>query len=275
MLFNPISKAGLVVAILLLALFGGGAIARAQAPRATPTPNEVKEPWPGGQAKRPKRDSQGTGRYVSVAVNRLVFAGADGPREKVSKEAQAIFDRGKAEYEAGKLAEAIESFRQATSMSKTWAEGHYWLGGALAENGQLEDSLKPLKLAMQLKPETDQTDLYILAAYSLGNSYFRLGRYKEAAEAYKEARSRNPELSRLRYNLGLTLVQLGKLREAVEEFREAVRLRSQYADARYNLGLAYLDLKEKELALEQQKELKNLDGELAELLQDFINATAR
>lgn len=271
MLFNRISKACLLAAVLLLAFFGSQKLSRAQSASATPTPNVSKEPWP-GQAKRPKRDSQGAGRYVNVTVNRLVFAGADGgPRDKVTKEAQAIFDRGKAQYEEGKLSEAIESFRQATGMSPDWAEGQYWLGGALIENGQLKDSLEPLKLAMRLKAETNQNELRFRAAYSLGTAYFGMGSYKEAADAYQKADSLIPGLSRVRYNLGLAFVRLGKLRQAVQEFKEAVRLRPDYADARYNLGLAYLDLKEKELAAEQQKELKSLDGELAELLNGFIN----
>lgn len=268
MLFNRrLSRACLVTSILVLALAGCRGLAYAQSPSPTPSAGSGQA---AGTAKRPKRDSQGTERYVNVATNRLVFAGASGPRGNVSKEAQAVFDRAKAEYEAGKLAEAIESFREAVRLSPDWAEAQYWLGGALAETGRLKDSLKPLKLAMQLKPETDQNDLYILAAYGLGNSYFRLGRYREAVEAYEKAKSRDAGLSRVRYNLGLAFVQLGKLREAVQEFKEAVRLKPEYADARYNLGLAYLDLKEKGLALEQQKELKSLDGELAELLGLFI-----
>lgn len=268
MLFNRISKTCLLAAFFLSILVGNEGLSQAQTASATPAANAVASP-----VKRPKRDSQGPGRYVNVAASRLVFAGAAGPRDKVSREAQAIFDRGRALYEEGRLLEAIESFRAATRMSPDWAVGQYLLGGALAESGQLKDSLKPLKLAMQLKPDTDQTDLYILAAYSLGNSYFGMGRYKEAAEAFREANSRNPALSKLRFNLGLSFVRLGKLRDAVQEFKEAVRLKPEYAEARYNLGLAYLDLKEKELALEQQKELKLLDAELAELLQGFITGT--
>ncbi|MBD0372469.1 MAG: tetratricopeptide repeat protein [Pyrinomonadaceae bacterium] len=267
MLFNRISRAWLATSVIVLALVASQGLARAQS--ASPTPNAGNSSS-SGTAKRPKRDSQGIGRYVNVATNRLVFAGASGPRGKVSKEAQAVFDRAKDEYEAGKLAEAVESFRQATRMSPDWAEAQYWLGGALAENGSLKDSLKPLKLAMQLKPATDENDLYILAAYSLGNSYFGLGRYKEAVKAYEKAKARDAGLPKVRYNLGLAFVQMGKLSEAVREFKEAVRLKPEYAEARYNLGLAYLDLKEKELALEQQRELKSLDAGLAELLGGFI-----
>ncbi|MDZ4849176.1 MAG: tetratricopeptide repeat protein [Pirellulaceae bacterium] len=66
------------------------------------------------------------------------------------------------------------------------------------------------------------------------------GKWEAAAEAYRQAIQRSPELGEAYNNLGNTLVRLRRFDEAIEALHRAVQLLPSIADIAFNLGSAYL-----------------------------------
>ncbi len=59
--------------------------------------------------------------------------------------------------------------------------------------------------------------------YNLGNSYFKLQQYEQAARTYRKALELDPALNRARFNLVLTLNKLGQPREAQQMLESLLR----------------------------------------------------
>src|SRR5207245_942332 len=104
-------------------------------------------------------------------------------------------DFGEALAQQGKLAEAIEHYRQALEIKPDYADAHYNLGGALAQQGKLADAVHHYQRALQITP--DDADAHI--------------------------------------HWGLALAQQGRLAEAIEHYRQALRINPGHADAQSNL----------------------------------------
>src|SRR5881628_2833292 len=68
------------------------------------------------------------------------------------KSSVAQNDFGEALAQQGKLAEAIEHYRQALNIKPNYADAHYNLGGALAQQGKLADAIHHYQRALQITP---------------------------------------------------------------------------------------------------------------------------
>lgn len=69
-----------------------------------------------------------------------------------------------------------------------------------------------------------------------GNFLAGEGRYKEAADSYRQALSLKPDSAEGYSLLGSALAQAGNYREAEEALRKAVALKPDYAEGYYHLG---------------------------------------
>ena len=76
------------------------------------------------------------------------------------------------------------------------------------------------------------------------------------------------------YNLGNTYNKLNRPKEAAEAFAQAVRLRPNDAEARVRLAVAQLKQGNTAAAREQQQALQKLDPEAAKQLQQAIEQGA-
>src|SRR5437867_5956022 len=104
-------------------------------------------------------------------------------------------DFGEALAQQGKLAEAIEHYRQALNIKPDYADAHYNLGGALAQQGKLADAIHHYQRALQITPGDADAQTH----------------------------------------WGLALAQQGRLAEAIEHYRQALRINPGHADAQSNL----------------------------------------
>ncbi|MCX5697707.1 MAG: tetratricopeptide repeat protein, partial [Candidatus Omnitrophica bacterium] len=77
---------------------------------------------------------------------------------------------------------------------------------------------------------------------NLGNAYYRLGKFKEAAQSYQEAIRLQSDNPVYQDNLGNTCLMLGRYEEAVQAFKKAVELRPDNVFFQNNLGIAYYEL---------------------------------
>ena len=73
-------------------------------------------------------------------------------------------------------------------------------------------------------------------------------------------------------NLGSALGKSGRYKESAEALKEAVRLKPTFADAHFALGLAYISLGDRNPAIKQSQALDRLDPALAKKLRDMIAA---
>ena len=141
--------------------------------------------------------------------------------------AQAHFEEGYAHQMAGRLAEAVESYRRSISARPT-AEAHTFLGWALSFQGRHEDAIAECKIAIRVDP-------------SFGNPYndigaylIELGRHEEAVvwlERAKTAPRYEPRHFPY-FNLARVYVKQNRLREAIAELRRALEIEPRYAVAR-------------------------------------------
>jgi Flp pilus assembly protein TadD len=139
-------------------------------------------------------------------------------------------DFGQALAQEGKLAEAIEHYRQALNIKPEYADAHYNLGGALAQQGKLADAIDHYQHALQITPGDAD------AHTNWGGALAQQGKLAEAAEHYQQALRIKPDHAAAHNNWGAALTRQGNLAEAIEHYRQALNIKPDYADAHYNLG---------------------------------------
>lgn len=109
---------------------------------------------------------------------------------------------------------------------------HLNLGTALAEAGQVEESLPHLQRALELKPRFPET------LNSLGNVLNRLGRSHEALPLLEQAVRIQPRFAEAHNTLGTTLMALERADEGIAAFRRALAINPDLTLARINCGWA-------------------------------------
>jgi len=102
--------------------------------------------------------------------------------------------------------------------------------------------------------------------YKKGLADFEAKRYKEAADAFKQAIRMKPDWPEAVFYLGQSYYGLNRYREASDQYKQAVRLKPDWADAHFRLGRVYYVLGKKQSSLEQYKILENLNPDLAKTL---------
>ena len=75
------------------------------------------------------------------------------------------------------------------------------------------------------------------ALVNLGTIAYRLLRFAEAEEYYKEAIAADPQYPLAQFNLGNLYDERGRTPEAFHHYRRALELNPNYADAHFNLAL--------------------------------------
>ena len=113
---------------------------------------------------------------------------------------------------------------------------HNNLGNALHGLGRFDEAAEAYRRALALKPD------YAGARYNLANLLQARGRCEEALREFEQALAVWPERADFHNNLGATLLELGRLTEAVSRFERALALAPDHAEARNNLGKSCQEL---------------------------------
>jgi Ca-activated chloride channel family protein len=92
--------------------------------------------------------------------------------------------------------------------------------------------------------------------FNRGAALFKLGRPKEAREAYLRASGLDdPQMKKQNYyNIGNTFLAEGAFHDAIPYYRRALEIDPGFDDARYNLELALQAIKQQEQQQQQQQE---------------------
>jgi len=122
--------------------------------------------------------------------------------------ASNLFKRGNEFAAASKYDEAIpyleEATRQATRFTQAWVQ----LGYCLARVGKIEHSLRVLRRAADLEPESPEVHFHLADALALS------GQNREAIASYTEALRLKPDFPDARIGLGLALLAVGDRQSA-------------------------------------------------------------
>ena len=101
------------------------------------------------------------------------------------------------------------------------------------------------------------------ANFNLGNSLYRQGKYKEAAEQFSKAStlaSRTQDKSKLAsvlHNVGNSLFEQNDYSKALEAYKASLKLNPKDNDTRYNMALANALLKAQEQNKDQKQNQNN------------------
>lgn len=137
---------------------------------------------------------------------------------------------GAALRDAGRVDDAVASFRRAIELDPSFAGGHFNLGLALERQGRIEEAVASLQRVVEIDPD------FAAAYLNLGRVLSGADRKTEAIEWLRRGIAVAPEYAEQHYNLANTLAALGEIDEAIDEYREAIRLKPDVPEFHNNLG---------------------------------------
>jgi len=138
-------------------------------------------------------------------------------------------NRGAGLAQQGKLAEAIDHYRQALRIDPDYADAHNNWGAALANQGKVAEAVEHYQTALRINPD------YADAHFNVGAALARQGRLAEAIAHYQQALQIKPDFADAHNNWGAALAQQGKLAEAIAHYQQALQIKPDSAVARANL----------------------------------------
>ncbi|HTS70014.1 MAG TPA: FG-GAP-like repeat-containing protein [Terriglobia bacterium] len=131
---------------------------------------------------------------------------------------QTLRNIGRAYFEQGKYAEAIEQFQKVVASGSASAMDHMNLGMALMQANKPDAALGELTTARQMDPNL------VAAEYNLGILYKRELRYPESEAALKRVITADPQDPAAWFNLGTVFFAGKKLDESLDAYRHVIDL---------------------------------------------------
>ena len=151
------------------------------------------------------------------------------PATPLKASIQESLQMGMAHHQAGHLSQADAIYRQILREKPNHPDALY-LSGLIAHNaGQHEIAVELISKAISINPVGP---FY----YTLGNVFHALGRLEEAAESFRQALRRTPDMVEAHLNLAITLRAQDKLDLAAKTFHKALALDPDLVEAHLNLG---------------------------------------
>jgi predicted O-linked N-acetylglucosamine transferase (SPINDLY family) len=182
--------------------------------------------------------------------------------------AGGLFETAQAQFAAGRLAESLQTCRQALQLDPRHAPSLYLMGTLAGEAGQPGEALRYFDQVLVLEPNVaeihgnrgialmsldrpDEAEQSIRRSLELdprlANSWYALGNLKSsqkdhpaAFEAFLRALEIDPRDGRSWTNMGIALQQMGRLDDALAAYQRAVGLLPNEALIYYNIGIALL-----------------------------------
>ncbi len=164
---------------------------------------------------------------------------------------------------------AADYFRMTTEVRPDSMMGYRNWAAALMNFGKYEESIEPLKLALERNPKDpeirtllaqvytvtgkDSLGLPILeelwneghstqeVAETLSRVYLKIGDKEKAKAIYRQALETNPDNFDFRFQYGTILLQANEYAAAIRELSKAHELQPDLPEVNYNLGAAYLN----------------------------------
>ncbi len=206
--------------------------------------------WVGVNARMGRAEA----RYSDVMTRGFLSGNA----RSYGWETYAIYQR-----ESGKNEEAIHAYDRAIEASPDNPRHWIALGNRYLELDRFQDAIDALKKGFELAPAYSETYAKNLANAhgSLGNVYYRLGKFQEAIAQYTLSVKTNPEHVDMLFNLGVAYSESGDYVSAIRNYKKVVSLSPGYGLAYLNMGNSYSDLKDVPNAVVQYQKALEIDPE--------------
>jgi len=117
------------------------------------------------------------------------------------------------------LDEALVAIRKAIELEPNYADGYASMAMVLTYAGRANEALEAVQTSMRLNPVNS-----FFIYWVLGQTYFHLERYDEAAVQFERAVEANPQFLRGHLLLAATYGQMGRIDDAEWEAQEALTL---------------------------------------------------
>ncbi|QQG40427.1 MAG: tetratricopeptide repeat protein [Candidatus Levyibacteriota bacterium] len=128
--------------------------------------------------------------------------------------------------------------------SPSSAQNHNNLGDYYGRHGDLENSVKEFKRAIELKPN------YADAYHNLGNAYRDMGRFEDAIKQYEKALSFNPGLWQSYHNIAAIYYSQKSFDRAIDYLQKGITINPQNPNLFVALSIVYFKQGEKSKATE-------------------------
>jgi len=139
--------------------------------------------------------------------------------------ADAIFNKGKEQFEAKNFTEAVTYFSKAIKRKSDNPEIHGWRGKAYFELKNYESAATDFKEAARLAPKAPEYPS------KLGEVYFAVKNYDGAVTAYTNAIRLDPNNAEYYFSRGMLYGEKKAYSTAIEDYTQAIRLNPK--DARF------------------------------------------
>jgi len=169
-----------------------------------------------------------------------------------------VLRRAHALDQQGRLAEAIEGYREFLAVDPRNGDVLHLLGLALGRLNRTAEAIDALSRAAALKSGNS-----ILLA-NLGNAFNSAGRHSDALAAYGRAVALKPDFAAAHNGRGLSLLRLGQMPEAIQALSRAVQLEPENARFLNDLAAALERTDRKEEALVHLERATQVDPSLVE-----------
>jgi tetratricopeptide (TPR) repeat protein len=181
--------------------------------------------------------------------------------------ARANYNLGTAMIRQGKIAEAIAYFTNAVRGEVDFADAHNSLGSVLIQDGKIDAAIYQFQEALRIDPDTAnarnnlekanrilkiiESDIAVLKdrqqkepdnpvyIFQLGNLYYDIGRWPEAADAYEKTIALAPDFVEATNNLGLAYKRQEEYEKALETFQTLIQRQPEIGVAYYNMACIY------------------------------------
>src|SRR6266436_4195969 len=149
----------------------------------------------------------------------------------------AAFDRALLFYQAGRLSEAEQLYRQISNDQPNHFDALHFLGVIHHQRGNHAEAVRHIDAALTINP------MLASACNNRGNALGELMRFEEAVANYNQAIAVNPREAGIFYKRGNALKELKRFKEAVASYDQAIALKPDSAETYSNRGIALCELK--------------------------------
>jgi len=178
----------------------------------------------------------------------------------ISPGQKQMYNRGVYLMMLGRVDEAIAQYRRTLKLPRDRAMTHAALGRLVMAKGQFQEAEHHFRRSLELNREADpDAEPDPDALHNLGVVLMRLDKHEEAARKLKEAMLHRPFDAATQHALAQCYERLGRLRDAADAYRRAVGLNAEMAVAHQDLGILLTRLRDYDRAIHHLRQAVALE----------------